>query len=668
MREKLEQRKARTKVRRRYRRIGRFESSHSPVTLFVAPEAGLSPFFSCHALLARMLADAELGAMMLSCDGLLPICSVKFAMGLGATDAHDLENAACIRCKEQAKSVGVSHDLCDISIADVLDAGQRNEIESLILANSEALWESKYDGIDFGALSCGEALRSVRKSTVSEFTPGDHVLLKALLKTSLSIYFAVRSLSSRFNIRQIVYYGDYAYHIPVLLFASRLGISVTHISHGYIGDIDQRYLSLRPGVAVAHALKLIENWPSYRERPLAPLEVERLLEGALFRLQSQGGVSTYSPNWNFRGGDMRAELGLDLGKKTIVAFPSSADEIVCTRVFMNAMGVDFGNSDGPFDDHDDWLEKLIEWVSGRPDFQLVVRLHPRMSAGSRFKSAALETSRLKEMLVNLPANVFIERPESKISSYNLAEVADVAVTAWSSMALELSRLGIPVVCAFPRTGLAPVGSFVSSGRTKDAFFQAIDRSAGAGSSLAAITEAFRWTYVQHWSHLVDISDITPSYMDVPPYRRPRNAETILEVMAGGKDLVEINMARHEGLSGTAQSERQAVVRSVEAMVGLFGAGRMLERGQGLRILSETGELIYRSPQQEAGELSLLLSEAGFVTAVGENISTRRYSKIVNRLALTLGSLKDAEVMADSKDEPNATVPFRRDFGLASSNI
>src|SRR5260370_12877152 len=100
------------------------------------------------------------------------------------------------------------------------------------------------------------------------------------------------------------------------------------------------------------------------------------------------------------------------------------------------------------------------------------------------------------------------------------------------MALELSRLGIPVVCAFPDIGLTPVGSFVSSGQTKDAFFQEIDRSAGVGSSLAAITESFRWTYVQHWSHLVDISDITPSYMDVPPYRSPLSAKTILAVVTG----------------------------------------------------------------------------------------------------------------------------------------
>jgi hypothetical protein len=639
-----------TVSRRRRNRIGQFERARSPITLFVAPEAGLSPFFGCHALIARLLADAGLGAIMLACDGLLPICSVKFAMEVGATAAHDKENAACLRCAAQAESVSVSHDLSRISIEKILNAGQRAEIESLIATSAEALWDLKHDGIDFGALSLGEALRAVRKSTVADLAPGDHVLLRALLTASLSIYFAARTLLSRFNIGHIVYYGDYAYHLPLLLLASRTGITVTHISHGYIGDIDQRYLSLRPGVAIAHALDLVERWPAYRDRPLSPLEVEKLFEGALFRLLSHGGISTYSPIWAFRNGDIRADLGLDPARKTIVAFPSSMDEIVCTRLFMRAMDVDFGNLNGPFDDHDDWLKQLILWVSGRQDFQLVVRLHPRMASGARFKTVASDAFRSREMLSDLPANVLIEWPESRISSYNLAEVADVAVTAWSSMALELSRLGIPVVSAFPEIGLTPVGSFVRGGWTPEAFFHEVDRAAGRGSTLAEITDSLRWTYIQHWSHLVDIADIAPSYSDVPPYKSPLNAKTILDVVTGGKDLVEINMSRHDGTASAVSLEGKAVVRSVEKIVGLFGAGRMLDEGQGLRILSESGALIYRTRHCGTDELTLRLSEEGVVKLDAGDAGTSRYSKVVHRLAVLLRDSQDIEIRTPAHEE------------------
>jgi hypothetical protein len=649
LRQGHDQLQKKTGARRRGGRIKRFEKERSPITLFVAPEAGLSPFFGCHALIAHLLADAGLGAIMLACDGLLPVCSVKFAMGVEATAAHDKENAACLRCVAQAERVSVSHDLSRISIEKILNAGQRAEIESLIAASAGALWDLKHDGIDFGALSLGEALRAVRKSTVADLTPGDHALLRALLTASLSIYFAARALLSRFNIRHIVYYGDYAYHLPLLLLASRTGIAVTHISHGYVGDIDQRYLSLRPGVAIAHALDLVERWPAYRDRPLSPLEVEKLFEGALFRLLSHGGISTYSPIWAFRNGDIRADLGLGPVRKTIVAFPSSMDEIVCTRLFMQAMDVDFGNLNGPFDDHDDWLKQLILWVSGRQDFQLVVRLHPRMASGARFKTVASDAFRSREMLNDLPANVLIEWPESNISSYNLAEVADVAVTAWSSMALELSRLGIPVVSAFPEIGLTPVGSFVRGGRTPAAFFHEVDRAAGRGSSLTEITASLRWTYIQHWSHLVDIADIAPSYSDVPPYKSPLNAKTILDVVTRGKDLVEINMSRHDSTASAVSLEKKAVVRSVEKIVGLFGAGRMLDEGQGLRILSESGALIYRTLHCGADELTLRLSE-GVVKFDAEDVGTSRYSKVVHRLAVLLRDSQDIDIRTPAHDE------------------
>jgi hypothetical protein len=638
--------------RRRLKRIGQFEKARSPVTLFVAPEAGLAPFFGGHALIARLLMEVGLGTMMLACDGLLPICSVKFAMGMGVTTEPDTENRACVHCTAQAERVSASHDLSRISIEKVLDAGLRVEIETVVSANVAALWELKYDGIDFGAMSLGETLRAVRKTSVAHFAPADHAVLKALVIGSLSIYFAVRALLSRFNIKHIVYYGDYAYHLPLLLFASRTGITVTHISHGYVGDIDQRYLSLRPGVAVAHALNLIDRWPSYRDRPLAPLEVEKLFQGAVFRLQSHGGISTYSPVWRFRGGDIRTELGLDPARKTIVAFPSSMDEIVCTRLFMQAMNIDFGNFNGAFASQDDWLGQLIEWTSKRQNFQLVVRLHPRMASGARFKTAASDAFRSKEMLADLPANVLIEWPESKISSYNLAEVADVAVTAWSSMALELSRLGIPVVSAFPDIGLTPVGGFVRGGQTSEAFFQEVDRAADRGSSLAEITESFRWTYIQHWSHLVDIADITPSHSDVPPYKRPLNARTILDVVTGGKDLVEINMSRHESAASAILLERRAIVRCVEKIVGLLGAGRIPGPEQGLLILSEAGESIYRTPRYDGAELTLALSADGFVKFNGEDVETRRYSRVVHRLARLLRESQDVGNRTPDHEEPS----------------
>jgi hypothetical protein len=218
------------------------------------------------------------------------------------------------------------------------------------------------------------------------------------------------------------------------------------------------------------------------------------------------------------------------------------------------------------------------------------------------------------------------------------------------MALELSRLGLPVVSAFPDIGLAPVGSFIGGGQTAEAFFQEVVRSGGRGSSLAEITDSLRWTYIQHWSHLIDVSDLAPSHSDVPPYKRPSNAKTILDVVAGGKDLVEINMSRHEGNNSVLGLEREAIIRAIEKTIGLFGAGRMLEQGQGIRILSEAGTPIYRTSGEGADELILRLSEGGIVKSDSADGATARYSKVVNRLAVLLRDTQVGDTQKSAREQ------------------
>src|SRR5258706_7877402 len=109
---------------RQWRRLSlaKYRASQVPVTLFVATEAGLVPYFAGHAILARTLRDAGHAAFVLSCDGLLPICSVKFAMGLGPTAPNEQTNMACVACRKSALSVGQSYGLGDRTINNVLDA------------------------------------------------------------------------------------------------------------------------------------------------------------------------------------------------------------------------------------------------------------------------------------------------------------------------------------------------------------------------------------------------------------------------------------------------------------------------------------------------------------------------------------------------------------------
>src|SRR5262249_43487123 len=159
-------------------------------------------------------------------------------------------------------------------------------------------------------------------------------------------------------------------------------------SHAYNRDIDQRYLLLRPRHGMTHMLEQVDRWNDYRDIPIGAKTVATITDGALFRLRGQGGVSTYSPNWVENPGNILESLGLVPGRRTLIAYTSSTDELICNREFMRVIGNTYEQERGPFTDQIEWLRSLIGWCSKQMDLQLIVRLHPRMAASHRHEGEA----------------------------------------------------------------------------------------------------------------------------------------------------------------------------------------------------------------------------------------------------------------------------------------
>ncbi len=94
----------------------------------------------------------------------------------------------------------------------------------------------------------------------------------------------------------------------------------------------------------------------------------------------------------------------------------------------------------------DWVARTIEYFAGRPDLQLLLRVHPaevRGTAPSRQPLAA----EIDRLFPNLPPNVFVIPPQSPISTYAAMELCDSVLIYGTKMGVELTPLGIPVVVA-----------------------------------------------------------------------------------------------------------------------------------------------------------------------------------------------------------------------------
>ena len=560
--------------RLRRRRLRGIADSREAVTLFLVPEAGLTPFYASHAILARTLQESGHAAIILSCNGLKPTCTLKFALRMSPTAPGDHANAGCRRCRMQALKTGRDYRLLDVSLESLIGPDERVLIERIIASNMAAPWNTTHDGVAIGAAALGEVLRDRRKLEVTELDADDLALLNALLFSALAVYLAVGTLASRFAIKRIVYFVDYAYWIPAQAFAERKGIAITRLDHGYNLDVDRRLIGMRPSHGNGHIRAQVDQWPAYQKRSIDPPLIRKIADGALYRLRGHGGASVYSPKWTRADASSLASLGLSSQRRTIVAYSSSADEIICIEKFMQALGKPYGHGRRPFVDQNVWLRALIDWVGAQPDLQLIVRQHPRMAPGRRHASTATQLARMQAEFTTVPSNVVMIWPDSKVSSYSLGGLADVAAVAWSNIGLELARFGIPVVAAFPDIAPYPTDTFVRSAEDAAGYFRALRAALGRPASVEAVTEAFRWTYVAHWSTTIDVSDVVPApdYEGVPVWRLPADREAIVKVLANGVDLSALNFSRLPTGAGATVAERAAILATIRRFVVFFATG------------------------------------------------------------------------------------------------
>ena len=571
--------------------LRRWAVTRQPVVLFLAPEAGLKPFFASHAILARTLREHDHAAIMLSCRGVLSACTFKFAHGI---KPGDRDEAACRACRATAVVARGRYGLVDESVEALVDASERATIDAIIEQHRDSLSDLIYDGIAFGAVAIGDALRISRHTDIVEFSAAEHRLARALLKASLLVYFALRELEARYRLTRIVFFGDYAYWIAAQAYAEKRGIAVTHVDHGYNMDVDRRLIDLRPGSINAHTLEQVTHWHRYRALPIPPHIVETIADSSLFRLRGHGGTSTYSPNWVRRETALQEELGLTRDKKTVVAYSSSLDEYVAVDRIMRALGKPYGQAPRPFADQHGWLRALVEWAETRDDLQLIVRLHPRLAAGSRHDAPATEYNLFRREFARHPANVAIVWPEDRVSSYNLAEIADACTVAWSTIGLEVARFGVPTVAAFSDLGPFPVGGFISFAPDAAGYFMALEQALSQPAALEGITEAFRWTNYVHRSPTIDVSDLVPArdYPEIPPWRLPENHALIHGALALDEDVSTLAMARLRAEPENLRLEREAIRQALEGFAAFFVTGdERLARSGRLRLLRDRSAVL-----------------------------------------------------------------------------
>jgi hypothetical protein len=94
----------------------------------------------------------------------------------------------------------------------------------------------------------------------------------------------------------------------------------------------------------------------------------------------------------------------------------------------------------------DWILFSIDYFRGRPELQLLIRVHPAEIQGG-LPSRQRVSVELKKHFPTLPKNVFLIDAESPLSTYALMEKCQCAIIYNTKTGIELAARGMNVIVA-----------------------------------------------------------------------------------------------------------------------------------------------------------------------------------------------------------------------------
>jgi hypothetical protein len=124
----------------------------------------------------------------------------------------------------------------------------------------------------------------------------------------------------------------------------------------------------------------------------------------------------------------RKNLGLDHRPIVLLATNVLGDSLTLGRqVFTKSMA--------------EWIERTVQYFVARTDAQLVIRIHP-----GEIKSRGISMVEIIHRLMpELPEHIHLIKPEDKVNTYDLVEIADIGLVYTTTVGMEMAMSGIPSI-------------------------------------------------------------------------------------------------------------------------------------------------------------------------------------------------------------------------------
>jgi len=172
-------------------------------------------------------------------------------------------------------------------------------------------------------------------------------------------------------------------------------------------------------------------WASRKDRILSE-EQRAWIRSFLAARQKMSAEAQFAHVWQKadRTGGPQTRDGLGLDDRPVVLLPTNVlgdSATLGLTLFSNSMT--------------EWLQRILLILADRPQVQVVIRIHPAETLTAGPSVAEL----VHKALPTLPAHFCLIGPQEKINTYDLMELADLALVYTTTAGMEMAVRGIPVL-------------------------------------------------------------------------------------------------------------------------------------------------------------------------------------------------------------------------------
>ncbi len=607
-----------------------------PTVVFFAPEAAVTLYIRTQAALARILRSQGCNVVFVRCFELLPRCPVKDMLLMPFDASPDRQQQACLQCYRESVRQLDDFSLDYLDLREVIDeATQRRIDEAMDRLPGEGL-DFDYDGINVGALAFYDFAISHKHPIGLGMSPAGRDAWMKYVRNAITAIEMTRGLLERFTPATLACFDEYAMMSAARLYARSRGISVRMVSIAYHLNGDPRRPMAMSNLTVVKDFEWRKSqWNKWRNVPLTPALVAAGADDIVYRL-TRSGTHIYSPKKTLDTTDLYAKLRLDPARRVLVAYTSSRDEHDALLLNLHGLGINPMPVNDAFGDTFEWLHALIDHVEASADLQLIVRVHPRVGVTSRDNRVAAEYQRYREEFSASYRHCRFVWPEDPISSFDLAEFADLALVSWSSICLELARLGLPVLSGNRSVMvIGPEEGFIEHADTREKYFRSLKRlTSDMAQQGEQLRMCYRWYHLFNLGNAIDLSDVIGEQGEIGNVEAARHARLVKDILVHGQEALPANLEElaAQVTRDSLVEETRALRQQIGRLIEFLCTGRDPAMPPALVLCDNS-----RMPlPQQRGRLSIV----GDITIYDDgNRLWRRRSKLVARLARIFESLK-----------------------------